>query len=389
MLLLCVLAVCTALRASGQEPSPESAVGSLLAQGSTAIERGDLTAAENDFQRAVAAAPQQSEAHFGLGMVELRKGALDSAMVSLKRAIELNPKLGGAHLFLGIAEAQVGQSDAALDNLRTELALNPDNVAALNWLGIVALGNGQPEQAAAAFDHAVALQPTDPQLLYYDARAHAQVAHTVLQKLYKLDPDSALVHRALAEDLADNGQPEKAIAEYQKALAKQPDSADLLEAMAEQEQKLSRFDDAVKTYQQELAINPNSAIAMYNLGKMDVEHGQPQQGVALLRKAAVGQAAPAPADFYLGFGLAELGRNEEAAHWLEQSLSSQPSPFIQQSAYFQLARVYQRLDRKADAQKAIDELKLLKARNSPGTDAADGTTDSQPANQPQTPHPPK
>ncbi len=247
-------------------------------------------------------------------------------------------------------------------SLRAELALNPDNLEALTWLGIVALGSDHPEEATAPLDRAAALQPKDPQILYYQARAHMLLAKAALGKLYSLDPDSALVHRALAESLDGSGQPEKAIAEYQAALHKEPNNPDLLEELADEDQKVSRFDDARKAYQQELALNPHSAIALYNLGKIDVEHGQPEEGIAMLRQAIAAHVRPAPADFYLGLGLAETGKTEEAAHWLEQSLASQPSPFIEQSAYFQLARVYQRLNRKDDAQRAIEKLKQLKAQ---------------------------
>ena len=80
-----------------------------------------------------------------------------------------------------------------------------------------------------------------------------------------------------------------------------------------------------------------------------------------MRQAQAAHASPAPTDFYLGLGLAETGQNQEAAHWLEQSLANQPSPFIKQSAYYQLVRVYQKLDRKADSQRALAELQKLKA----------------------------
>lgn len=106
---------------------------------------------------------------------------------------------------------------------------------------------------------------------------------------------------------------------------------------------------------------------MYNLGKMDVEHGHPQEGVALLRKAVEAHAKPSPTDFYLGYGLAQLGKDDEAAHWLELCLTSQPSPFIQGSAYFQLARVYGHLGRREDARLALEKLKQLKAQTSPGS----------------------
>ena len=316
------------------------AVAEMLRQGQAAMQRGDLASAQTLFGRATAAAPQFAPAFLALGLTQLRTGATDAAIGSLTEAAKLDPRLGGAHLFLGIAQYQTGQSDAALRSLHAELQLDPNSVETLTWLTLISLGTDHPEQAIAPIDRAVQLKANDPQLLYYQARAHALVAGTALHTLEALDPDSTLIHRAKAEELADAGQPEKAIAEFQIALRKQPDNPDLLEALGDQEQKLSRFAEAREAYGHELALNPGSAIAMYNLGKIDVEQGKPDEGVALLQKAVAAHASPAPSDYYLGYGLEQLGQNAEAAHWLEQSLASQPSPFIEGSAYFQLAGVY-------------------------------------------------
>ena len=119
------------------------------------------------------------------------------------------------------------------------------------------------------------------------------------------------------------------------------------------------MDAAKQAFQKELELNPHSALALYNLGRIDVERGQPEHGVALLRKADAVHASPAPTDFYIGLGLAELGQNAEAAQWLEKSLANHPSPFIEQGAWYQLGRVYQKLDRKPEAQHALAELKRL------------------------------
>ena len=359
LLLAGLLSVPWQIPALSQAPQ-NTATETLLSQGSNALQHGDLSTAQQAFQHVITIAPERAEGYYGLGLVQLKSGTLGPAMQSLQKAVDLNPKLVGARVFLGIAQAQHGDSDAALGSLHAALDLQPDNVEALTWLGIISLGNDRPDQAADAFDRASVLQPKDPQLLYYKARAHAQLTQAALKQLYALDPDSALVHRALAESLADSGQPEQAIAEYGKALARQPQSADILEAMGEQQQKLTRFDDATRTYQQELALNPNSAIAMYNLGKIDVEHGQPKPGIDLLRKAVAAHAAPAPADYYLGLGLVEVGETEEARHWLEQCLANQPSAFIEESALFQLTRVYQRLGRKEDADRVLARLKQMK-----------------------------
>ena len=65
-----------------------------------------------------------------------------------------------------------------------------------------------------------------------------------------------------------------------------------------------------------------------------------------------------------------MGKNEEAAEWLEKSLKNDPSDFIKQSGYYELARVYQKLNRKQDSEHALDELKRLKARQAAAAAAA-------------------
>jgi len=331
----------------------------LLRSGADATHRGDLAGAEQIFQRVVSAAPELSDGYLGLGLVELRRGELDDAAKSLTRATELNPKLHGAHLFLGIVQSQMGLPDPAAESLRAEIALQPSNAEALSWLGIVELGAGHPEQATEPLDRAHALSPKDAHVMYYCARAHMLVAEAVYKQLAQLDPDSALVHRGMAESFEIAGQPEKAIAQYEAAIKKDPADADLYDALADADQRISRVEAAKAAYEEELKLNPHSALALYNLGRIDVERGNPGRGVELLRKAVAVHASPAPTDFYLGLGLAELGQNEEAAQWLEKALANQPSPFIEQGTWYQLARVYPKLGRKTDAQHALAELKRL------------------------------
>ena len=348
-------------RGQAQNAEQQGAIVQQLRAGGEAMRRGDAVAAEMVFQRVVAAAPTLSDGYLGLGMAQLREGKLEDASRALAHASELNAQLPGAHLFLGIAQSQMGRADEAANSLRSEIALQPQSVEALTWLGIVELGAGHPEEATAPLDRAATLAPKSAEVLYYCARAHNLVAESTYKKLYDLDPDSALVHRALGETLAGSGQPEKSIAEYEAAVKKDPNNADLYEALGDEEQKISRQEAAIAAYRQALQLNPRSAIALYNLGMIQVKTGKPAEGVALLRRAQAEHAAAAPTDFYLGLGLTELGQNEEAVRWLEASLHSAPSPFLEQSAYYQLARVYQKLNRRADAEQALSELKRLKA----------------------------
>jgi tetratricopeptide (TPR) repeat protein len=345
-----------------------SEVMQLMQQGASAMHRGDARAAEGYFTQATVKAPQLADAFLGLGLAELRGGKADAASQSLTKAIRLNPKLDGAHMFLGIAKYQMNDAAAASAELREEIRLQPKNVEALTWLGIIELGAGHPDEAAAPLDQAAALTPNDPNILYLRGRAHSLIAQEAYQALYRIDPDSWRVHHALAESYSASGQPDKAIAELLKAIDKQPSNPDLYESLGDEYQKISRFDDAIKAYEQEVKLSPHNGIALYNLGKIQVERGDPQAGVSLLRQAVDAHASAAPADFYLGLGLSKLGKNQEAAEWIERSLKASPSDFIRQSGYYELARVYQKLNRREDSQRALDELKKLKA--SQAADAA-------------------
>jgi superkiller protein 3 len=329
-------------------------------EGALALRNGNPGLAEQEFRRALEAQPDSADAYLGIGLAQLREGKLEASQASLAKATALNPSLPSAHMFRGIALFQGNSLEAAADELHEELKLQPKSAEALTWLGIVELQQGEPKSAAAAFDEAGSLKAADAGLLYYQVRAHTLAAQQAFRALFALDGDSAYVHRAQAEIYSESQQPEKAIAEYQFALKKSPSDPELYEALGNEEQRVSHTAEAASAYQSELALVPHNAIALFNLGKIDVETGDAGQGVVLLRQAVEAHASPAPTCFYLGFGLAKLGRDKEAAEWLERALASSPSDLIRQRDDYELVRVYERLGRKADSQRALDELKQLK-----------------------------
>ena len=338
----------------------QSSVSKSMEEGAAAMRAGKSSEAVSAFARAVAADPQSPEAYMGLGMAELRAGDADAAAKALARCLAIDPSARGAQMFLGIARYQQNDFAAASAALHVEINADPRNVEALAWLGIVELAADRPEDAAGPLDQAAVLAPKDANILFLQGKTHALLSQKAYQALYKLDPDSWHVHRALAENFAASGESEKAIAEYEAAIRKEPGNADLYEELAEQDQKLSRVEAARTAYEQALRLHPRSAIALYNLGKIDVETGKPALGIPLLEQAVEAHAVAAPAHFYLGLGLAEVGRNDQAVDALNTALSSNPSAFIRESALYQLARVYQKLNRKQDAEQALSELKQLK-----------------------------
>jgi Flp pilus assembly protein TadD len=344
-----------------QATPPDEPVLRMLQSGAAAMRQGKAADAEGFFRQAVAAAPTLPDAYFGLGMAELREGKTEDAERALTRALELSPNIPGANMFLGIAQYQMNKLDAAIASLKLEVEAQPASAEALTWLGIVELGAGNPEEAVGPLDRAAALSPKDANVLDYRGRAHSMVAQESYRALTALDPDSWRVHRALGEIAAESKQWQEAIVEYKKAIEKQNQDSDLYEALGEAYQGLSRFDDATRAYEAELKFSPRNAIALFSLGRIQVLNGDPEKGVALLRQAIEAHVRSAPADYYLGMGLALTGHPEEAAAALEKCLGQQPTDSVKQRAYFQLMRVYQTLHRPEDARRAAAELKNLKA----------------------------
>jgi Tfp pilus assembly protein PilF len=334
-------------------------------EGAAALRKGDAKEAEDDFRRQLAITPGSADATLGVGLALLREGKPEEAETTLAKASQLDPSIFSAHMFRGIALFQMNSLSLAITEMNEEIKLRPKNAEALTWLGIMELQAGRPKLAAVPLDEAGELMPGDQNILYLQVRAHTLAAQVSFRELFKIDPDSAFVHRAQAEIFSESQQPEKAIMEYQAAIKKAPSNAELYEALGDEDQKVSHVSDAQAAYRAELGLSPGSAIALFNLGKIQVETGDPQQGVLLLKQAIDAHASPAPTCFYLGLGLSKLGKNEEAVGWLERSLTDSPSEFIQQRDYFELVRVYQKLNRKADSERALEELKKLKAKAAP------------------------
>jgi tetratricopeptide (TPR) repeat protein len=361
LLVLCFTISIPNVDAQAALSGPNSEVAGLMQRGAAAMSQGKITDAEGYFRQATVAAPLMPEAYLYLGLSELREGRADEAEGALAKALKLNADLPGAHLFLGIAEYQMNKLEAAVDALKLEQARQPNDVEVLTWLGIAELGAGHPDEAVVPLDRAAELSPKDPNILDYRGRAHSLVAQESYRALTALDPDSWRVHRALGEVYSESRDWQNALAEYQKAIERQPNNSDLYEALGDSYQRLSRFDDASHAYETELKLSPHNSIALYNLGKIQVERGDAQRGVTLLRQAAEGSAPSAPISFYLGRGLVDTGHPDEAVTWLEKSLNEEPSDYMKESAYFQLVRVYKTLNRNDDAKRAADELQRLKS----------------------------
>ena len=337
------------------------AVQEVFRQGAAAMRAGDSAGAEKAFREAVRLAPELPDAHLDLGLVLAREGKLDEATASVRQALALNPKQPGAHMFLGIFLSQSGHQEEAEGELKEELALDPKNVEALSWLGSVELAANHPERATGPLDQAAELSPRDLNVLEARARAHSQVAEQSYHAMALVDPDSWQVHKVRGELDAEAGRHAQAITEFEAAIKQQERNPDLYEALGGEYRTLNQLDLARKAYVKELELGPHNPIAMYELGSTEVELGDAAAGVPRLEAMLKSYGDVPVAEFYLGRGLAAMGRDSEAVPWLEKSAAAPGGGEVAQRSYYELARIYRKLQRPADAEHAVTEYNRLRA----------------------------
>lgn len=353
---LALLGSATAVSCFAQNTSVEDA----FRRGALAMRNGRTADAEVQFKEAVRLAPQMPEAHLDLGLVLGRDGKLDEAIQSLQTALRLDPRLSSAHMFLGIFLYQANRKDEALAALQQELALDPNNVEALTWLGTVELAAGHPEQAIGPLDRAFALKPDDLNILEYRGRAHNLVARDSYARMARIDPGSWHVHRVQGEIYADEDRHADAITEYEAAIRLEPRNPDLYEALGDQYRKTSQLGLAQKAFTKGLALSPQNYIAMYDLGSTDIELGNYAEGVPLLQTMLKSYTNAPVAEYYLGRGLAAQGSNEDARKWLEKSVKDDPAGEVAKRSYYELARLYRKMQLPAEANKALAEYTKLR-----------------------------
>jgi tetratricopeptide (TPR) repeat protein len=347
--LLLAATLIAANSSSAQSPEVQSA----FQHGATALHEGRMADAEREFRNAIRIDPKLPEAYLDLGLVLGREGKLTEAIDAIQTALRLNPGLDSANMFMGIFQYQTGQIDAAIKALNQELAHNGKNEEALSWLGIVELAAGRPEKAVVALDAAAELAPNDLNLLEYRGRAHSLVAQASYARMAKLDPDAWQVHKVRAELYSSDNKDREAINEYEAALTRESRNPDLYEGMGDAHRRLNELEEAKKAYSRELELTPSNPIAMYNLGSTEIDLGDYAAGIPLLKSMLTIYRSSPNAEYYLGRGLAESGQDAEAAGMLEKSAHEDANGEVGKRSYYELARIYRKLHKTEDAQRAL------------------------------------
>lgn len=343
------------------QTAANEAVRQQMRQGSEAMAAGNFSAAVKAYGAVTQKMPEFAEGYLNLGLALQQAGQLDGARSALEKAVRLKPGLHGANLFLGVIAYRENRLKDAESRLLLETRLDPRSAKAFMWLGVCRLAEDDPQGAIAPLDKAYALAPSDVDILYHRGRAYLLVANGSYAAMYKLDHDSLRVHQVLAESYADSFRTQDAINELELAVKMGPRQPGLHEELGDQYWIAGQLDKVADEYRKELQIDPHAVTARYKLGCLLVLHQDPVQGVELLRDTLREDPLLADAHYYLGNGLMEIGRDEDAIHEFQLAVAADPSNNRAMSAYYKLAQLYRKLHRVSEAQTALDNFLQRKA----------------------------
>jgi tetratricopeptide (TPR) repeat protein len=212
-------------------------------RGSAHLERGDLAAAEADFDSALARRPD-ADARYGIyanrATLRLRQGRLTDAIADLGAAIELKPDHYQAYFNLAQVYRQQKDWNAAAGQLRLALEKAPELATLYRVRAQLALERGDPKAAESDFRQAIQRETA--------AAARAE--------------DYFEIGRLLQR----NQECAQALQAYDAALRERPDHPSALRGKSEMLVELKRFPEAVEALDRSLRIGPASAGAHHLRG---------------------------------------------------------------------------------------------------------------------------
>ncbi len=155
------------------------------------------------------------------------KGSNEAAIDSFRKALAIDPHYDKAHYELGVVLAKSGRLDEAIGHYREVLKTDPRDAPSHNNLGALLIGRGQFDEAIAHYRAALETEPAHAGYhgnlaIALDARGEQDEAMLHYRKAVELGGGYSARYN-LGRALSRQGQFDKAIAEYQAALAGKPE----------------------------------------------------------------------------------------------------------------------------------------------------------------------
>jgi len=227
------------------------------------------------------------------------------------------------------ADEPVASAPDRLPALRAAFAADPENEEVRRELAIVLHAEKHLDEAVQHFEWLARRSPSVRSLLdlaiAYRSVSRLDESAATYGRLLELSPNNPVALHNLASLAFQQGDPEKAIAMFRKAIAVKPDYLLAHVHLADMLRHVERNEEAYREYEKALELEPTTSAelaafdeALYHMATLDMAMGAYERAGQLL--AELLHANPEHPSAYYAFGqvLLYLGRPDEAQKAFEQ-----------------------------------------------------------------------
>jgi tetratricopeptide (TPR) repeat protein len=334
-----------------------------LQQAAALVQQGRLDDAARQAEVALADPEVRAGAYSVLGAIRLRQQRLDESARCLEEALRLDPGLRGAqlnltHVYLAQAEKLSAAKDAgaaaALVRKWSALGAVPP-AAAMRFGTLLAEGGGAPE-AVRIFEGLAASGPASYELSFNLGSAYVRSGDPA-RALAAYDAALARLPNALpaltqAAAVAErSGELERSLSYWLRAKKLAPEDPEILLGFGRVCLTMDLLEDAEPALEQAARLRPDSVPHQYTLAAAKVGKKQFEAAQRLLEPLAAARPLDPHLQYALGAIFYAQGRHEEAEPRLKESVRLLPS---QVAAPYYLALVARDQGHDADAIAQLD-----------------------------------
>ncbi len=351
---------------SGQNPvTSVPDLAAIFREGKDAMQRGQLSLAEEDFRRVIALDPKSSAAYVNLGVAYMREKRWDDALVELHKAEALSPDEPGIRLNIGLAFYRKSDFATAIGPFSAALQRAPESLQARYLLGLCYFFTNKYEETTDTLTPLWAKEAANLNYLYVLSIAASKSSNSALQKrafeqMLAIGQNTPEFHLYVGKAWLAEGDTNKALEEFHAAAAR-PDLPLVHYFLGRTYLEQHAYPEAEAELQKDVAIEPDFAYSYEDLGILYAQIYQPAKAERYYRQAI--EHNDTLVNSY--FGLAKLyrgaARYQEALEMLDHAEALAPHSA---SVHYTRGQVLERLGQSAKAHQEFEiAANLLKSFN--------------------------
>jgi predicted Zn-dependent protease len=311
--------------------------------------QGHADSALSYYRKAIAADPQQFEAHMALGLLLAQQNSPD-ARTELEAAVNLNPDppnpAAKAQAYRTLARLlRTSDPDTAKADLLAALKLTPETVDDTLLTAEIAESEGDSDVAEQAYRRVLNQQPeSSPAIaglthILLEQKKYADAEPLIHSALLR-DPDDPALNAQYAALLAAQGKTGEATATLEKLHQLQPQDRQISGMLADAYMQAGMLEKADAVFANLLAVSPNDPDLLAARGQVLIREEKYPEALALLQQAV--KIDPKDADVWGGIAFA-ASKTGDSALELDALVTRSKYAAETPATYFLLATAHDKL----------------------------------------------